>query len=102
MKDIRFYPHSVGRQQTVTFSTVRDKIIGIIQRNYDYGVHLAKELRDEKEFDVMALEPKLKESNEADAAKKALEEKQFARKYNIEVEQYIKKKDVIEDNNAKA
>ena len=47
-KDIRFYPHSVCRQQTVTFSTVRDKIIGIIQKNYDYGVYLAKELRDEK------------------------------------------------------
>ena len=102
MKDIRFYPHSVGRQQTVTFSTVRDKIIGIIQRNYDYGVHLAKELRDEKKFDVSTLEPMLQESNETDLAKKALEEKQFARKYDIEVEQYIKQKYIIEDNNTKA
>ena len=53
IKDIRFYPHSLGRQQTVTFSPVRDKIIGIIQRNYDYGVHLAKELRNEKEFEIL-------------------------------------------------
>ena len=46
---------------------------------------MAKELRDEKKFDISTLEPMLQESNETDLAKKALEEKQFARKYDIEV-----------------
>lgn len=63
---------------------------------------MAKELRDEKKFDILTLEPMLQESHETYLAKKALKEKQFARKYDIKVEQYIKQNYIIEDNNTKA
>ena len=39
-KEMKFYPHTAGRQQTVTYDTVKDHIIQSIQKNYEQGSHL--------------------------------------------------------------
>ena len=45
---MKFQPHGIGRdRQTVTFDTVKDHIIQVVQKSYKHGLDIAKTLREE-------------------------------------------------------
>ena len=43
---MKFVPHYTGKQQTMTYDTVKDHIIQQIQKTYKYGLDMAKMLRE--------------------------------------------------------
>ncbi len=50
-KELEFTPFYAGRQQVATYDTVKDHIINLIQKHYQYGYDLAKVLVEEKDYD---------------------------------------------------
>ena len=44
--ELKFVPHYSGKQQMVTYDTVKDHVIHQIQKNLRYGIDMAKALRD--------------------------------------------------------
>ena len=44
--EMKFVPHYTGKQQTMTYDTVKDHIIQQIQKTYKYGLDMAKTLRE--------------------------------------------------------
>ena len=56
-KEVKFYPHTSGQQRTVTFDTVKDRIIQQVQKTYRLGVDVAESLRNEEKKDLSASEP---------------------------------------------
>ena len=101
-KELKFYPHSAGKQQSVTYSAVRDEIVNVIQRTYTYGSKMVKSIRDETPVDVTSTKPTLDTSSESNASIKAKEDKQFELEFNIKMEQWIKMKDIVKENEMKA
>ena len=69
-KELKFYPHSEGKQQTVTYNAVRHEIVNVIQRTYLYGSKMARSIRDETPVDIISTKPKLDTSLESDSDKK--------------------------------
>ena len=59
-------------------------------------------IRDETLVDVTSTKPQLDTSLESDANKKAIENKQFELEFNMKMEQWIKMKDVVKENEMKA
>ena len=45
-EDDKFAPHQVGKQPTVTYDTVKERIEQYIQKNYSHGIDLAESLRE--------------------------------------------------------
>lgn len=48
MLEIKFNPHQSGRQQSVTYDTVKDHILQHIRKIYELGKEIATSLRDMK------------------------------------------------------
>ena len=49
--ELKFYPHQMGRQQGVTYDTVKDHILQTIQKTNNLGKEVATSLRDVQEID---------------------------------------------------
>ena len=84
--EIKFYPHNAGRQQSITFSRVKDEIIGMIRRTYEYGSVVAQALEDEIPFDYNTERPTIAVSTATDEAQKKIEDRQNDKIFDAEVE----------------
>ena len=56
--EIKFVPYYTGKQQSVTFDTVKDAIMQNIQKTYSHGVDMTHSLRDMKLKDLTLEKPK--------------------------------------------
>ena len=74
---LKFYPHTAGRQQTITYDTVKDYIIQHIQKNYEQGYDIAKTLRDleKKDYNEATNMPTRKMSVKSNQDEKKLNKK---------------------------
>ncbi len=73
-KEVKFYPHSSGQQQSMTFDTVKDRIIQYVQKTYRHGLDIAKSLRDEQKKDLTGEKPTRVVSMATDKDTKVIEQ----------------------------
>ena len=73
-KEMKFYPHGSGSQQSVTFDTVKNHIVQLIQKTYKNGVDIAESLQDEVMKDLTSLKPRRVLSTLAEDAGRAVEQ----------------------------
>ena len=45
-KEIKFYPHSKGQQQTYTYEQVIEYVLGFIQQRFEAGHDVVESLRN--------------------------------------------------------
>ena len=62
----KFYPHTAGKQQSVTYDSVKDHIIKQIQKAYHYGQDIATTLVDLKLMDLNQYKPTRMVSQDTD------------------------------------
>ena len=57
--EIKFYPQGIsGKQQSMTYATVKDAIVQHVQKSFRQGHHIAVSLRDLKKKDLSSERPK--------------------------------------------
>ena len=122
-KEIKYYPHSKGQQQTYTYKMVTEHVLGFIQRRFDASFDVVESLRSGTVKTYV--QPTLSQTGTATvqspapapstSASKMLsplkvpsettiivateEEKMI---FKIEYDQYVKKKELYENNMIKA
>ena len=102
--DIKFYPHSAGRQQTVTYDSVKDHIIQKIRKTYEQGYDVATTLRDlkKKDFNDPTIKPVKQVSAETDETARVQEQDAMDILFKSEVDEFVKRKAKYNDNLKKA
>jgi hypothetical protein len=86
----------------VTYDTVKDYIVQCVQTTYKNEQEIAVSLRDQTIKDLSSLLPVRGESISPDAAKKTNEQAGMDILYQAELEQYLDRKDTLEQNLTKA
>ena len=101
---IKFFPISTGKQQTMTYETVKDHILQHIQKNYVHGRDIESSLRDSTKMDFSStgIRPQRAISTESDAIKAKTDQDALDMIYQVEVEEWVKRKNTYESNSAKA
>ena len=101
--EMKFFPHGIGRdKQAVTYDTVRDHIVQFVQKTYKNGQDIAVSLRDDKVKDLSTLVPVRGQSISTDAALKANKQAGMDILYQAELERYLDRRDMLEQNLTKA
>ena len=54
---LKFFPHSAGKQQSVTYDSVKEHIIKQIQKTFTYGQDIATTLNDLQLIDLVQYKP---------------------------------------------
>ena len=101
-KEVKFYPHTSGQQHTVTFDTVKDRIIQQVQKTYRHGVDVAESLRNEEKKDLSASEPTRELSTATDETQRFLEQQGHDIKYKVKIAEYFKWVEQLDENMNKA
>ena len=71
---MKFFPHIVGKQQSVTYDTVKDYIIKQVQKTFTYGQDIATSLNDLQLINLNRFKPTRVISQETDQDIKKLEQ----------------------------
>ena len=102
-KDYKFMPHSAGKQtQSMTYDTVKDHVVQVIQRTYRRGQDIAKALREMEKLDLSPEVPSRAMSTETDEDIRRVQQEGLDILYKAEVQQYMERKCILEENMAKA
>ena len=112
---LEFTPHYSGKQQVVTYDTVKDHIIQLIQKNYKFGIDIVKAIRNDKyEVHPGGTQPTRQLATlttsggttttptEAEIAAMKIEQDGFDILYREEIKEYNIRKVIYEDNKIKA
>jgi hypothetical protein len=96
--EMKFVPHGIGKErQTVTYQTVKDYIIQLVQKTYWNGKDVADSLRKMKKINMTKHMPTRKISQDT-GADKAMEQEGFNMLYKAEINIYTKRRHEFEDN----
>jgi hypothetical protein len=96
--EMKFVPHGIGKdRQTVTYQTVKDYIIQLVQKSFQNGKDVADSLRKMEKIDMTKNMPTRKISR-ATWTDKAMEQEGYDMLYKAEIEIYTKRKHKFEDN----
>jgi hypothetical protein len=96
--EMKFVPHGIGKdRQTVTYQTVKDYIIQLVQKSFRNGKDVADSLRKMQKIDMTKNMPTRKISR-ATGTDKDLEQEGFDMLYKAEIDIYTKRKHEFEDN----
>ena len=99
MADYTFY---LGTAKAASdFELTKEYLVNHIRKTYDTGDDIAKALETETEFDLTTVRPTLKVSQESDAGKKALEDRDFKMEHAADMELYAKRKRCYSNNKIK-
>jgi len=102
-KTIEDYFYYVGSaKQASDYNLTTEQVINHIKKEYDRGVDIAEALRTGQNPDMTAWQPTLAVSADPDVATKAREDEQNKMVYKAELDEYMKRKRVYEDNKVKA
>ena len=103
LPEMKFFPHGIGRErQTVSYDTVKDYIVQVIQKTYKNGQDTAVSIRDLKKKDLTPLQPTRGAAVAADTAGTLQQQKGMDIIYQAELERYLDRKDTLEQNLTKA
>ena len=91
-QEIKFFPHQTGRQQSVTFDTVKDHILQNIQKNYELGQEIATTLRNMTKIDYNGSAKKLTQSISKNTDSTAKKEEQESNEiiYKAKIDNWMK------------
>jgi hypothetical protein len=96
--EMKFVPHGIGKErQTVTYNTVKEYIIQLVQKTYKNGKDVANSLRKMQKIDMTKNMPTRRLSQET-GADKVMEQEGFDMLYKAEIDIYTKRKHEFEDN----
>jgi hypothetical protein len=96
--EMKFVPHGIGKdRQTVTYGTVKDYIIQLVQKSFRNGKDVANSLRKMEKINMTKniLTRKISKETGTD---KATEQEGFDMLYKAEIHIYTKRKHKFEDN----
>jgi hypothetical protein len=95
---LNFVPHGIGKvRQTVTYQTVKDYIIQLVQKSFRNGKDVADSLRKMEKIDMTKNMPTTKISR-ATGTEKAMEQEGYDMLYKAEIDIYNKRKHKFKDN----
>jgi hypothetical protein len=95
---MKFVPHGIGKErQTVTYQTVKEYIIQLVQKTYKNGKDVADSLRKMEKIDMTKNMPTRKLSQET-GTDKIMEQEGFDMLYKAEINIYTKRKHELEQN----
>ena len=86
----------------MTFDTVKDHIVHMVQKSYKHGQDVAKSLRDEQKLDVSLWKPIREVSQDTDEGERNLEQIGNDIIYQEETKRYLDRKGDLEENLTKA
>jgi hypothetical protein len=96
--EMKFVPHGIGKErQTVTYQTVKDYIIQLVQKSFRNGKDVADSLRKMDKINMTKHMPTRKISQDT-GADKAMEQEGFDMLYKAEIDIYTKRRHEFEDN----
>jgi hypothetical protein len=96
--EMKFVPHGIWKdRQTITYQTVKDYIIQLVQKSFRNGKDVADSLRNMQKIDMTKNMPTRKISR-ATGTDKDLEQEGFDTLYKAEIDIYTKRKHEFEDN----
>jgi hypothetical protein len=94
---MKFVPHGIGKErQSVTYQTVKDYIIQLVQKSYRNGKDVADSLRKMEKIDMSKNMPARKISQET-GVDKTTEQEGFDMLYKAEIDIYTKRNHEFED-----
>ena len=111
--EMKFIPHYTGKQQMVTYDSVKDHIVQQIQKSFKYGNDIAQAIRDmvyEDENNLgggkptrqIVAVPMDKDTRESLHMTLQIEQEGYDIEYKEELRKYNIRKDVYEENKVKA
>jgi hypothetical protein len=96
--EMKLVPHGIGKdRQTVTYQTVKDYIIQLVQKSFRNGKDVADSLRRMEKIDMTKNMPTRKISRET-GTDKGMEQEGFDMLYKVEIDIYTKRKHEFKDN----
>ena len=96
---MKFHPHGIGRdKQMQTYDSIKDHIVQTVQKTYKNGVDVAISLRDLVKKDLDPLKPIHTQTGVTDAATATREQAGFDIVYQLELERYMNRKKLLEQN----
>jgi recombination DNA repair RAD52 pathway protein len=99
--EMKFVPHRIGKErQTVTYQTVKEYIIQLVQKTHKNGKDVADSLRKMEKINMTKNMPIRRLSQET-GADKITEQEGFDMLFKAEIEIYTKRKHEFEDNMSK-
>jgi hypothetical protein len=94
--EMKFFPHGIGRErQTVSYDTVKDYIVQLIQKTYKNGQDTAVSIRDLKKKDLTPLQPTRGVAVAAVTAETLQLQNGMDIIYQAELERYLDRKDTL-------
>ena len=99
---LKFFPHSAGKQQSVTYDSVKEHIIKQVQKTFTYGQDIATTLNDLQLIDLGQYKPTKMISQETDSDLKKIEQEENDMIYHEEVKEFVKRKNALNINLGKA
>ena len=98
----KFYPHTAGKQQSITYDTVKEHIIKQIQKTYQHGQDIATTLTDLKIINLNQFKPVRIVSQNTNNEIKKQEQEENDIIYQEEVKEFVKRKNTLQSNLGKA
>jgi hypothetical protein len=96
--EMKFVPHRIGKErQTVTYQTVKDYIIQLVQKSFKNEKDVADSLRKMEKID-MTKHMLMRKISQDTGADKAMEQEGFDMLYKAEINIYTKRRHEFEDN----
>ena len=109
--EMKFIPHYTGKQQMVTYDSVKDHIVQQIQKSFKYGNDIAQAIRDMVYEDDLGggrptrqtvTVPIDKDTRESLHMKLQIEQEGYDIEYKEELRKYNIRQDVYKENKVKA
>ena len=101
--EIKFYPHGIsGKQQSMTYATVKDAIVHHVQKGFRQGHDIAVSLRDLKKKDLNGERPNQETSKETDVAKAKIDQDGKDIDYQAKLTRFLEREDTLDENFLKA
>ena len=101
--EIKFYPHGLsGKQQSMTYATVKDAIVQHVQKGFRQGHDIAVSLRDLKKKDLNGERPNRETSKETDVAKAKIDQDGKDIDYQAKLTRFLEREDTLDENLLKA
>ncbi len=100
---MKFFPHGIGRdRQAVSYDTVKDHIVQYVQKTYRNGQDAAVSIRNLVIMDLSSHVPNRGIATAADATANLHQQAGIDILYQAELKRYLDRKDMLEQNLAKA
>ena len=101
-KELKFAPHHHTRGQPATYATVKEAIVGHIQKSYDKGLDVASSIEVMEKMDLTTFKPTRVLSTKTDPAEKSIEQDGLDIEYKESLSRYLDRVTALDQGLGKA